>query len=70
MNKGTVKLFGKDYKLRINYTLIKNPTLDLNTNNIVISLPVYYQQYNVKNLINNMLNKLYKQLVENTVIAA
>ena len=70
MNTGLVKIFGKNYKLRINYKLIKNPTLDFNTTNIEISLPIYYKKYNVKNLVNNMLNKLYKQLVENTVIAA
>ncbi len=70
MNNKFINVFGKNYRLIVDYKLIKNPTLNFNSNSIEIALPISYKQYNVKNLVDNMLNKMYKTLVEQVKLSA
>ena len=70
MNNRFINVFGKNYRLIVNYKLIKNPTLNFNSKSIEITLPISYKQYNVKNLVDNMLNKMYKSLVEQVKLSA
>ena len=70
MNNRLVNVFGKNYKLHVNYKLVKNPTLDFYSNSIEIALPISYRNYNVKDLVDTMLNKMYKMLVEQVKLSA
>ena len=70
MNNRLVNVFGKNYKLYVNYKLVKNPTLDFYSNSIEIALPISYRNYNVKDLVDTMLNKMYKMLVEQVKLSA
>jgi hypothetical protein len=70
MNNRIVNVFGKNYRLIVNFKLVKNPTLNFYSNSIEIALPINYKKYNVKNLVDNMLNKMYKNLVEQVKLSA
>ena len=70
MNNKFVNIFGKNYRLIVDFKLVKNPTLNFYSNSIEISLPISYKKYNVKNLVDNMLNKMYKSLVEQVKLSA
>ena len=70
MNNRLVNVFGKNYKLHVNFKLVKNPTLDFYSNSIEIALPISYRNYNVKDLVDTMLNKMYKMLVEQVKLSA
>ena len=55
----SVKIFGVNYELKINYKRIKSPKLDLQQKQIEICLPIKYKKLNNDIIIEMLLEKMY-----------
>lgn len=60
----TTKIFGVNYAVKVVYSNIKTPELNLNNNHIEIKLPNKLAQKNNKKTIEVILNKMYQELAE------
>lgn len=60
----TTKIFGVNYAVKVVYSSIKTPELNLNNNHIEIKLPNKLAQKNNKKTIEVILNKMYQELAE------
>lgn len=55
----TIKIFGRNYELKISYKRIKNPKLDVKEKQIEICLPTKYKKINNEVMIEMLLEKMY-----------
>ena len=60
----TTKIFGVNYAVKVVYSNIKTPELNLNNNHIEIKLPNKLAQKNNKKTIEVILNKMYQELAK------
>lgn len=63
----SVKVFGKDYYLKVSYKLINNPELTIDNRLILIDLPFKYRNINTEKVIDMILDKFYRRLAENEI---
>ena len=65
-----IKIFGVNYAVKVVYSNIKTPELNLNNNHIEIKLPNKLAQKNNKKTIEVILNKMYQKILENDNVTA
>ena len=61
------KIFGINYSVNVYYIKTKNPELNLNKNNININLPMNFRTKNNRQLLNAILEKMYKTIANNEI---
>ena len=67
-NMQSVKIFGKNYDIQVNYEKIKNPELNLKENyKIQIILPIKYRKVGNEQVLKMTIEKMYEQIAENEI---
>ena len=67
-NMQSVKIFGKNYEIQVNYEKIKTPELNLNENlKIQIVLPIKYKKVGNEQVLKMSIEKMYEQIAENEI---
>lgn len=67
LEKGSVKVFGEEYSLKISYKLLGSPELNLENRTIFINLPVKYRNVDNTRIIRVILDKFYARLAEKEI---
>lgn len=62
-----VKIFGKNYKLNINYQNVKNPELNLEDIEIKVILPLKYKKAKKEVILKNIVDKMYEQIAQKEI---
>lgn len=57
-----IKIYGKDYEVKITYKNINIPKLDVENMQIKIQLPNSYKNFNNKEILKMLLNKMYESI--------
>lgn len=60
-------ILGKNYSVNVYYLRIPSPELNLKENCININLPMHFRKNNNQNLLNIILQKMYKKIAENEI---
>mgnify|MGYP000908758485 CR=1 FL=1 len=67
-NMQSVKIFGKNYDIQVNYEKIKTPELNLKENyKIQIILPIKYRKVGNEQVLKMSIEKMYEQIAENEI---
>ena len=67
-NMQSVKIFGKNYDVQVDYEKIKTPELNLKENyKIQIVLPIKYKKIGNEQVLKMSIEKMYEQIVENEI---
>lgn len=67
IEKDPVKIFGKNFRLRIFYKNAKTPELDLIGRDIQVSLPNKYKKIGNVNILNLALDKMYESIANDEI---
>lgn len=67
IEKDPVKIFGKNFRLRIFYKNTKIPELDLIERDIQVSLPNKYKKAGNVNILNLALDKMYESIAKDEI---
>ena len=63
----TVKVLGKNYDLAVNYKKIAVPSLEFVSNKIQVTLPVKFKNIENADLVNILMEKMYKKIAEKEI---
>ena len=67
-NMQSVKIFGKNYDIQVDYEKIKTPELNLKENyKIQIVLPIKYKKIGNEQVLKMSIEKMYEQIAENEI---
>lgn len=62
IERNPVKVFGKDYKMKIQYKNIKVTEVDVEKDNIKMILPIKYKKRDNKKILDLAINKMYESI--------
>ena len=62
-----VRVLGKNYKVEVQYKMIKLPSLSFKENNIQVLLPISFKKLETEEVMTVVLNKMYEKIAEKEV---
>ncbi len=63
----TIKVLGKNYEVKVQYKIVKTPSLSFENNSIQVILPMQFKKLENTEVVSMLMNKMYEKLAEKEI---
>ena len=63
----TIKVLGKNYDVRVQYKIVKTPSLSFENNSIQVILPIQFKKLENIEVVSILMNKMYEKIAEKEI---